>query len=139
MNTGAQILFNGSVNPVDTAVAGVTGALTMGTGVLPGLLMNTGGSLTGSAIKRENPNTGMANAAVGTLLGYGAGNKVESVLGDRLNPWYRPEWIDIGNGISKYVPPSAIPSVSGTTAGAVMSEGTNAGVNGASIQLPEKK
>jgi filamentous hemagglutinin len=80
-------------------------------------------------MKGDNPNMNMAGAAIGTVTGYAIGGKVESALGNRINPWYRPEWIDVGNGVSKHVPPSALPSIGGTTAGAMASEATNAGVN----------
>ncbi|CAB3799304.1 hypothetical protein LMG28138_04633 [Pararobbsia alpina] len=59
-NTGAQYVFNdGKISLADTAIAGATGALTFGTGLLPGLLMNTGGALAGSGIKGDNPNVSM--------------------------------------------------------------------------------
>ncbi|SDH17420.1 filamentous hemagglutinin [Paraburkholderia steynii] len=140
VNTGAQYVFNnGQISVVDTAMAGITGALTFGTGLLPGLLINAGGALAGSAIKGDNPNMSMAGAAAGTLTGYGIGGKVESTIGNRVNPWYRAEWVDIGNGVSKYVPPSAIPSIAGTMAGAISSESTSAGVNAVPNLTPKKK
>ncbi|WP_178391896.1 MULTISPECIES: hypothetical protein [Burkholderiaceae] len=130
VSSGAQYVFNeGQVNPVDSVMAAITGALTFGTGLLPGLPINKGGALTGSTMKGDNPSMNMAGAAIGTVTGYAIGGKVESALGNRINPWYRPEWIDVGNGVSKYVPPSALPSIGGTTAGAMASEATNAGVN----------
>ncbi|RSD19131.1 hypothetical protein EIZ52_10595 [Pandoraea apista] len=140
VNTGAQYVFNnGQISLVDTAMAGVTGALTFGTGLLPGFLINTGGALAGSAIKGDNPNMSMVDAAAGTVTGYGIGGKVERVIGNRVNPWYRAEWVDIGIGVSKYVPPSAIPSIAGTTAGAIASESTSAGVNAGPNLMPRNK
>jgi filamentous hemagglutinin len=140
VNTGAQYVFNnGQISMVDTAMAGATGALTYGTGLLPGLLINTGGALAGSAMKGDNPNMSMAGAAAGTVTGYVLGGKVESALGDRMNPWYRAEWVDIGNGVSKFVPPSAISSIAGTTVGAITSESTSAGANAVPNYLPKKK
>jgi len=45
VNSGAQYVFNnGQINFADVAMAGATGALTFGTGLLPGLLINTGGA-----------------------------------------------------------------------------------------------
>ncbi|VVD93338.1 filamentous hemagglutinin [Pandoraea soli] len=130
VNTGAQHVFNeGKISRFDAAMAGVTGALTFGTGLLPGLLINTGGALTSSAIQEGNPNIGMAGAAAGSLVGYGAGGKVEGILNNKFNPWFRPEWVDWGLGVSKYVPPSILPSVGGTVAGAVGSEGASGSVN----------
>lgn len=130
VNSGAQYVFNnGNVNPVDTALAGLTGALTMGTGLLPGLLMGVGGSLTGSGIKGENPNPGMTGAFLGSLIGYGAGSKLEDILGEKLNPMYSPEWANLGLGVSAYVPKSVLPSLLGTTLGATGSEVTNGVTN----------
>ncbi|XUT47421.1 hemagglutinin repeat-containing protein [Burkholderia sp. F1] len=130
VNIGAQYVFNdGKINFNDVVMAGVTGALTFGTGFLPGLLMNTGGALTGSALQGINPNIGMAGAAAGSLLGYGAGGKIEGILNNKFNPWYRPEWVELGLGVSKYVPPSVLPSVGGTIAGAVGLEGAGGSVN----------
>lgn len=70
---------------------------------------------------------------------WGNGGKEESAIGNRVNPWYREEWVDIGIGISKHVPPSAIPWVAGTTAGAITSESTSAGVNAGPNLMPKNK
>ncbi|MDN7176679.1 hemagglutinin repeat-containing protein [Caballeronia sp. SEWSISQ10-4 2] len=130
VNTGAQYVFNnGQINSIDTTMAGLTGALTFGTGILPGLLINTGGSLAGSAYKGENPNTGIAGAAAGSVTGYLVGGKIEGALNNKLNPWYQPTWVDLGLGVSKSVSPSVLPSLLGTTMGAAGSESTN-GITG---------
>lgn len=130
VNSGAQYEFNkGQINPVDTTMAGIAGALTFGTGILPGLLINTGGALAGSAYKGENPNASMAGALAGTATGYLAGGTLEGALNSKFNPWYQPEWVDLGLGVSKYVPPSVLPSIGGTMLGASMSEGTSGIVN----------
>lgn len=114
-NASMQAAFNsGSVNPVDVGMGTVTGALTFGTGLTPSLLMNLGGALAGSGIKGENPNLGMAGAAVGTTVGYGLGSVIETGLNKVVNPWYRPQWQDLGLGISVAVPRNPLPSVGGT-------------------------
>jgi filamentous hemagglutinin len=139
VNSAAQYAFNnGQINPVDAGTAAVTGALTFGTGLLPGLLINTGGALAGSAAKGDNPNLSMAGAAAGTVVGYKLGGATENGLNGVFNPWYRPEWVDIGLGISKYVPPSALPSLGGTVAGAIGSEGTS-GTAGIVVTPPSKQ
>jgi filamentous hemagglutinin len=140
VNAGAQYMYSGGqVSMVDVAIAGLTGAITYGTSLLPGLLINTGGALTGSAIKGDNPNLSMAGAAAGTVAGYVAGGKIEGALDGKLNPWYRPEWVDVGMGVSKYIAPSVIPSVFGTTGGAFVSETTNAGVGTLPGHIQSKK
>ncbi|MCA8239101.1 hemagglutinin repeat-containing protein [Burkholderia sp. AU32262] len=139
INSGAQYVFNnGKINPVDTVMAGVTGALTFGTGLMPGLVINTGGSLAGSAYKGENPNTGIAGAVAGSMTGYVIGGKIEGLLNTKLNPWYQPAWIDLGLGISKPASPSVLPSVLGTSLGASGSETTN-GVTGILLNPPPAK
>lgn len=140
VNAGAQYMYGGGqISVVDVAIAGLTGAITYGTSLLPGLLINTGGALTGSAIKGDNPNLSMAGAAVGTVAGYAAGGKIEGALSGKLNPWYRPQWVDVGMGISKYIAPSVIPSVFGTMGGAFVSETTNAGVSTLPSHIQNKK
>ena len=79
----------------------------------------------GAAVKGENPNAGMAGAAAGALVGYKAGGSLERALNARMNPWYRPEWVDVGFGMSKYVPSSALPSLLGTALGTMASESTS--------------
>lgn len=142
VNTGAQYLFNdGKINLVDTTIAGIAGALTFGTSFIPGLLVNTGGALAGSAVRGDNPNVSMAGAVAGSIAGYKAGGSLESVLSSKLNPLFRPEWVDMGLGMSKYVPPSALPSIGGTTFGAIGSEGTSGAVSAilnASPKAPKK-
>ena len=64
----------------------------------------------------------MTGAAVGTAIGYPIGSKVEGKLHDALNPWYRQEWVDVGMGVSKYVPPSALPSWFGGAVGGMTQE-----------------
>jgi filamentous hemagglutinin len=73
-------------------------------------MTGVGGALTGLALQGQNPNAAMAGAAVGTVIGYPIGVKIEGKLDSVLNPWYRQEWVDVGMGMSKYVPPSLIPS-----------------------------
>ncbi|MEJ2768940.1 hypothetical protein [Mycetohabitans sp. B46] len=125
VNSGAEYVFNnGQIDPVDAGASGLAGALTFGTGLLPGMLMQRG-ALLGSAVKGENPNIGMAGAAAGSLVGYKAGGSLERALNVRMNPWYRPEWVDVGFGMSKYVSSSVLPSLLGTALGNVVSESTS--------------
>ncbi|MCG1038417.1 hypothetical protein KQH52_01955, partial [Mycetohabitans sp. B7] len=75
-----------------------------------------------------NPNAAMGGAAVGTVIGYPIGAKIEGKLNDVLNPWYRQEWVDVGMGMSKYVPPSTIPSWVGSALGGAAQETTGSAV-----------
>ncbi|WP_235185085.1 hemagglutinin repeat-containing protein [Cupriavidus sp. SK-3] len=130
VNAGAQYVLNdGKISLVNIGMAGATGALTFGASLLPNLLVNTGGALAGSSITGQNPNFSMAGAVAGTLVGFYAGGKLEGALNNSMNPWYRQVWRDIGFGMSQYIPPSALPSVGGSTAGAISSEGASEAVN----------
>ncbi|AIY40132.1 Putative large exoprotein involved in heme utilization or adhesion of ShlA/HecA/FhaA family [Collimonas arenae] len=122
-NASMQALFNkGQVNFLDVGMGTLTGALTFGTGLVPALLVNTGGALAGSGIKGENPNLSMGGAALGTTIGYGLGTLAEKGLNTVLNPWYRQQWQDLGYGVSTAIPKNSIPSVSGSAVGAVLQE-----------------
>lgn len=128
-NAGVQ-LYNGQ--PFDWAglgMAGLTGGASSGMGFVPGLLINTGGALSSSAAAGQNPNASMAGAALGTLIGYPVGVKIEGRLNDVLNPWYRAEWRDLGMGISTSVPKSPVPSWTGGIGAGVISE-----ISGGAVQ-----
>jgi filamentous hemagglutinin len=112
------------------ALSGATGALSTGMKFGPVFLTGVGGALTGSALQGQNPNGAMGGAAVGTVIGYPIGSKVERKLNGVLNPWYRQEWADVGMGVSKYVPPSAIPSWVGGFGGGVIQERAGAAAQG---------
>ncbi|MES2407738.1 MAG: hypothetical protein V4528_10515 [Pseudomonadota bacterium] len=73
---------NQPVNWFDVGIAGTTAFITGGAsnwqqGLTAASLINVGGSLTGSAIKGENPNAGMGGAALGTMIGYPVGKSIE--------------------------------------------------------------
>ncbi|MEM5330839.1 hypothetical protein VSR34_30180 [Paraburkholderia sp. JHI2823] len=110
------------------ALAGATGAAATGMKFIPVFMTGVGGALAGSALQGQNPNSAMGGAALGTAIGYPVGAKLEGKLNDLLNPWYRQEWTDIGLGISKYVPPSMLPSWLGGSVGGLVQEKAGAAV-----------
>ncbi len=110
VNGGLQLISDKPFDCTSFGTAGITGALSTGMRFAPVLLTNVGGALTSSALRGENPNGAMAGATAGTVIGYPVGAKVESGLGNVINPWYRQEWRYVGMGISTYVPKSTIPS-----------------------------
>ncbi|WP_175912399.1 hypothetical protein [Burkholderia sp. BCC1640] len=136
-NGGVQLTGNQPFDWTGFALAGATGAASTGMKFVPVFLTGVGGALTGSALQGQNPNGAMVGAAAGTAIGYTIGSKIEGRLNDALNPWYRQEWQSIGMGISKYVPPSVLPSwlggaVGGVTqekAGGLVQNGLNGSVN----------
>jgi filamentous hemagglutinin len=66
----------------------------------------------------------MAGSAVGTMIGYPIGSLLEGAAAERINPWYLPDWKDVGLGISAPVSPSALPSWAGIAGGAISQEVT---------------
>jgi filamentous hemagglutinin len=121
-NAGIQYALSNQVNWSDVALAGVTGGFGAGLGFVPALLVNTGGSLFGSGLTGQNPNPGLVGSVIGTTLGYPIGSFIEGATEARINPWYRPEWMDVGLGISASVPPSALPSWFGMIGGSAVQE-----------------
>ncbi|WP_175689828.1 hemagglutinin repeat-containing protein [Burkholderia anthina] len=125
-NGGVQLTGNQPFDWTGFVLAGATGAASTGMRFVPVFLTGVGGALTGSAVQGQNPNSAMGGAAIGTVIGYPLGSKVEGKLNGVLNPWYRQEWVDVGMGISKYVPPSVIPSWVGGALGGAAQEKTGA-------------
>lgn len=121
-NGGVQLMGNQPFDWTSFALAGSTGALATGMKFVPVFLTGTGGALAGSALQGQNPDGAIAGAAIGTAMGYPLGAKLEGSLNNSLNPWYRQEWQDIGMGISKYVPPSTLPSWLGGIVGGAAQE-----------------
>ncbi|MFA9439658.1 hypothetical protein ACDA63_08480 [Uliginosibacterium sp. sgz301328] len=105
-------------------VSGFTGWLSSSGGLLSTAYINMGGALVSSGISGQDPTGAMNAAAAGTIIGYPAGAVATRVLNPMLNPWYRPEWQDIGFGISKYAPPSAVPAWVGGGLGGAIQEST---------------
>lgn len=62
-------------------MGGVTGGLTMGRGLIPTVLINTGGSMNTSAYLNDNIEASMAGTATGSALGWGTGNLIEKLTG----------------------------------------------------------
>jgi filamentous hemagglutinin len=137
-NGGVQLASNQPFDWTSFALAGATGAASTGMKFAPVLFINTGGALTGSALTGQNPNSSMAGAAAGTVIGYPLGAKIEGKLDSILNPWYRQEWRDLGMGISTYMPPSTIPSWAGGALGGV-TQGAAGGAAQNSIDGSGKK
>ena len=120
--TGVGAIANYAFQPtgqptdwIDVGIAGGTGFLTSGVGLGSSIITNTGGALLSSGIKSESPNAGMGAAAAGTVFGYGVGAGVQTGVTRLIDPknWYRPQWIDLGLGVSRPNTPSAVPGMFG--------------------------
>ncbi|WP_144112676.1 hypothetical protein [Paraburkholderia sp. BCC1886] len=139
-NGAVQVAGNQPFDWAGMAMAGVTGGVATGMGFSPALLINTGGALASSGIAGQNPNASMAGAAAGTMIGYPIGSKIESSLNGFMNPWYRQEWVDIGMGVSKSVPPNVLPSWIANAAAGVVQEKAGGAVQNKvqNSQVPKK-
>ncbi|RLK33530.1 two-partner secretion domain-containing protein [Cupriavidus plantarum] len=121
---------SGATDWKDVAIAGTTGFITTGSGFGSSLVANTGGSLFGSAIKGENPISGMAGAALSTGVGYGVGKAIETSIGKIVSPkgWWSPDWIALDYGVSKWNAPSVWPGAVAGVASAWVQEPVSNGV-----------
>lgn len=90
----------------------------------PNGTINTSGALFGSTFKGEDPTSAMTGAAVGTVLGYGAGKAIEIPLNNKLNPWYRPDWIKGYLEISSWNALSKVPGMVGNGVSSLVQEYT---------------
>jgi len=124
VNGVGQMVVGQAFDWFSFVMAAATGAASSGMGLIPSILINTGGALTGSGVQGQNPNGAMAGAAAGTAMGFPIGSKIEGSLGNMMNPWYRQEWKDVGMGMSVWVPKSAAPSWAGNAASGAVQEVT---------------
>ena len=127
INAGAQYYQNGTINPVDVAVAAATG----GAGAYGGFLWNVGantvGGAAGTAINNRlngESNSVAGNAAtsgVFSSVGYGLGKLGESLYGSAIRPSINtPNWAGTGawyGGGWNLFKPNATPVITGTTVG----------------------
>jgi filamentous hemagglutinin len=114
VGAGANYMFQSDKKDwIDVGLAAATGFLTTGAGFISSGVTNVAGSIIGSGVKGENPNPGIAGAAVGTVAGYAVGKAIETPLGRVIDPrsWYTSDWIDLGYGVSKWNAPSAVPGM----------------------------
>ena len=129
-NVGGQLYANGgkisAVNPNDAVIGGFTGALTYGAGFVPSMFINIGGAVMASGVNGADSNTAQGSvlgAAAGTMVGYPLGLGVERWLNGSMNHWSRPTWQDLGFTIQKWIEPSPIPGVAGSSVGGFLQEG----------------
>jgi filamentous hemagglutinin len=123
-NAGIQYLINGEVNPTDVLIATYVGAFTANTGAWGTIGWNAAGGATSNYLKGDDPLTGAGWGAGGAALGYGIGKYVITAPLDKmLNPtWKNYKWVDMGMGISKPLPSSPIPGISGNGGAALSTE-----------------
>ena len=112
-NAAFQYFGNDPFSFFDLGIAGGTGFLTTGMGLRASIVTNVGGAVIGSSLQGQNPNAGISAAALGTIAGYGVGAGSTATVRSLVDPqhWYRPQWIDIGLGMSRPNTPSAVPGM----------------------------
>jgi len=139
-NAAIQYGVNGEINPTDVLIATYVGAFTANTGLWGTVGWNAAGGATSSYLKGDDPWAGGAISGGASGLGYGIGKFAQGPLNKIFNPtWKNYEWVDMGMGISKPLPPSAIPGIAGNTGAAIATEGTGAIINEQINSLKEKK
>nr|WP_277972654.1 hemagglutinin repeat-containing protein [Pantoea agglomerans] len=136
VNAGAQYAEDGTVNPVNSVVAGWTNVITIGNGLTGTVIWNAvGGALT-NQINGDDPLTGAITNGAGSALGYGAGKLISSgtnAAGKWItggwDPKFNPDLLKYTEvkgqlGISKEMLPSKVPSSIGNIGASIMSEGS---------------
>ncbi|WP_428826694.1 filamentous hemagglutinin N-terminal domain-containing protein [Azonexus sp. IMCC34842] len=138
IGAGANYSFqdnNQPVDGIDLAIAGITGYLSTGRTLWPSATINSSGALIGSTIKGENPYPAVTSAALGTIVGYGAGKAVEIPLNNKLNPWYRSDWIKGYLEISRWNAPNLAPPLVGNATSSFFQEPTGNAVKSAIVDF----
>ncbi|MDY0999803.1 hemagglutinin repeat-containing protein [Pantoea agglomerans] len=134
VNAGAQYAEDGTVNPVNSVVAGWTNVITIGNGLTGTVIWNAvGGALT-NQINGDDPLTGAITNGAGSALGYGAGKLISSgtnAAGKWItggwDPKFNPDLLKYTEvkgqlGISKEMLPSKYPSAAGNVGASYVSE-----------------
>ncbi|MEN4691797.1 hemagglutinin repeat-containing protein [Pantoea agglomerans] len=134
VNAGAQYAEDGTVNPVNSVVAGWTNVITIGNGLTGTVIWNAvGGALT-NQINGDDPLTGAITNGTGSALGYGAGKLISSgtnAAGKWItggwDPKFNPDLLKYTEvkgqlGISKEMLPSKYPSAAGNVGASYVSE-----------------
>ncbi|MGA9618602.1 MAG: adhesin [Serratia proteamaculans] len=135
-NAGIQYAINGSVNPTDVLIASYVGAFTAETGLWGTMGWNAAGGATSSYLNGDDPFKGGVISGAASGFGYGLGKAAKISLDKWVNPaWKNYEWVDMGMGISKPLPLSPIPGISGNGISSIITEATGQGGSKATNSL----
>jgi len=135
-NAGIQYLVNGAINPTDVLIAGYVGAFTANTGFLGTVGWNATGGVTSSYLLGDDPIKGGVISSAASGFGYGIGKAATISLDKWVNPaWKNYEWVDMDMGISKPLPLSPIPVISGNAISSIITEATGQGGSKATNSL----
>ncbi|MFJ5855588.1 hemagglutinin repeat-containing protein [Enterobacter cancerogenus] len=127
-NAGVQFLVNGEINPTDVLIASYVGAFTSSTGVWGTMGWNAAGGAISNYIKGDDPLMGALVSGGSAGIGYGIGKAATISLDKWVNPaWKNYEWTDMGMGISKPLPLSPIPGITGNSISTLITESIGQG------------
>ncbi len=127
-NAGIQYLMNGEVNPTDVLIATYVGAFTANTGAWGTVGWNAAGGATSSYLNGDDPFKGGVISGAASGIGYGIGKVAKISLDKWVNPaWKNYEWVNLEMGISKPLPLSPIPGISGNAISSIITEATGQG------------
>ncbi|EPH3060639.1 hemagglutinin repeat-containing protein [Klebsiella aerogenes] len=127
-NAGIQYLINGEVNPTDVLIATYVGAFTANTGAWGTVGWNAAGGATSSYLNGDDPFKGGVISGAASGIGYGIGKVAKISLDKWVNPaWKNYEWVNLEMGISKPLPLSPIPVISGNAISSIITEATGQG------------
>ncbi len=127
-NAGIQYLINGEVNPTDVLIATYVGAFTANTGAWGTVGWNAAGGATSSYLNGDDPFKGGVISGAASGIGYGIGKVAKISLDKWVNPaWKNYEWVNLEMGISKPLPLSPIPGISGNAISSIITEATGQG------------
>ncbi|XFT40675.1 adhesin [Klebsiella pneumoniae] len=127
-NAGIQYLINGEVNPTDVLIATYVGAFTANTGAWGTVGWNAAGGATSSYLNGDDPFKGGVISGAASGIGYGIGKVAKISLDKWVNPaWKNYEWVNLEMGISKPLPLSPVPGISGNAISSIITEATGQG------------
>jgi filamentous hemagglutinin len=138
-NAGIQYAINGTVNPTDVLIATYVGAFTANTGVWGTVGWNAAGGAASSYLNGDDPFKGGVISGAASGIGYGIGKTATISLDKWVNPtWKNYEWVNMGMGISKPLPLSPIPGISGNAISSIVTEATGQGGSKATNNLQRR-
>ena len=127
-NAGIQYALTGEINSTDVLITTYVGAFTVNTGLGGTMGWNAAGGATSSYLNGDNPFKGVVISKAASGIGYGIGKAATTSLDKWINPaWKNYEWVNMGMGISKPLPLSPIPGISGSAVSSFVTEGTGQG------------
>ncbi|MGB9095789.1 hemagglutinin repeat-containing protein [Erwinia sp.] len=134
VNAGVQYAEDGTVNPVNSVIAGWTNVVSIGNGLTGTVIWNAAGGALTNQINGDDPLTGTITNGVGSALGYGFGKVATSVTNSAgkwitggWDPKFNPDLLKYTEvkgqlGISKEMLPSKLPSAAGNITSSISSE-----------------